>query len=165
MLTPLLPRQLDNDFRGHVIAIWLLVPVVLVKLLQGAAIAGLLGTGRSRDVLETADKVPVSSFPAEAASHLVFVFSAWGLCIFVLGLLGVIVLLRYRAMIPLMYSLLLIEQLGRKILSAIHLERPFLSLEPSAANIINSIFLLLIVVGLLLSLVGRRRMNSIAPSE
>ncbi len=157
MLTPLLPRQIDNDFRGHVVAIWLLVPVVLAKFLQGANVAGLLGTEKSRQVLEGVDKVPVSTFPAEAASQLVFSFSVWGLGIFVLGLLGVIVLLRYRAMIPLMYVLLLIEQLGRKALSTVHLGRPFLSLDPSPANIINWIFLSLIVVGLLLSLVGRRR--------
>ncbi len=157
MLTPLLPRQIDDDFRGQVVAIWLLVPVVLAKFLQGANVAGLLGTGKSRQVLESADRVPVSSFPADAASQLVFSFSAWGLGIFVLGLLGIIVLLRYRAMIPLMYVLLLIEQLGRKALSTVHLGRPFLSMDPSPANIINWTFLSLIVVGLLLSLVGRRR--------
>ncbi len=157
MLTQLLPRQIDNNFRGHVAAIWLLVPVVLAKFLQGVNIAGLLGTGRSRQVLETVDKVPVSSFLAEAASQLVFLFSVWGLGIFILGLLGIIVLVRYRAMIPLMYVLLLIEQLGRKALSTVHLGRPFLSLDPSPANIINWSFLSLIVVGLLLSLVGRGR--------
>jgi len=39
MLTPLLPRQIDNDFRGHPASIWFLVPVVLAKFLQGANVA------------------------------------------------------------------------------------------------------------------------------
>lgn len=160
MLTPLFPKQIDNDYRGHVVAIWLLVPLALMKLLQGANVAGLFGPGNSRKILEGADQVPVGTFPAEAASHLVFLFAAWGLCVFVLGLLGVVVLVRYRAMIPLTYLLLLIEQAGRKALSMIHLDRPFLSLVPSAANVINWVFLLAIVIGLLLSLYPRRGRTS-----
>lgn len=156
MLTRLFPQQIDNDYRGHVLAIWLLVPLVLMKFLQGANVAGFLGTGNSRQVLETIDNVPVGTFPAEAASQLLFLFAAWGLGVFILGFLGIVVLLRYRAMMPLMYLLLLIEQVGRNALSTIHLARPFVSLAARPANLINVGFLLAIVIGLLLSLTGRR---------
>jgi hypothetical protein len=157
MLTRLLPKQIDNDYQGHLLAIWLLVPLALMKFLQGANVAGLLGTGNSRQVLEAVDNVPVSTFPTEAASHLVFLFAAWGVGIFVLGLLGIVVLLRYRAMIPLMYLLLLIEQVGRKALSTIHLDTPFVSLAVSPANLINWGFLLAMAIGFLLSLAGHRQ--------
>ena len=156
MLMRLFPKHINNDYRGHVLAIWLLVPLVLMKFLQGANVAGLLGTGNSRQVLEAVDNVPVSTFPAEAASHLVFLFAAWGVGIFILGLLGMVVLLRYRAMIPLMYLLLLIEQVGRKALATVHLDRPFVSLTASPANLINWGFLLALAIGFLLSLTGRR---------
>ncbi len=156
MLMRLFPKQIDTDYRGHVLAIWLLVPLALMKFLQGANVAGLLGTGNSRQVLEGVDNVPVSTFPAEAASQLVFLFAAWGVGVFILGLLGIVVLLRYRAMIPLMYLLLLIEQVGRQALSTIHLDRPFVSLAASPANLINWGFLLAIGIGLLVSLSGRR---------
>ena len=156
MLTRLFPKQIDNDYRGHVLAIWFLVPLVLMKFLQGANVAGLLGTGKSHQVLEGVDNVPVSTFPAEAASHLVFLFAAWGVGIFILGLLGMVVLLRYRAMIPLMYLLLLIEQVGRQALSTIHLDRPFVSLAASPANLINWGFLLVMAIGFLVSLSGHR---------
>lgn len=155
MLARLLPQQLDNHFPGRRAAVWLLVPLALAKLLQGANVAGLFGPGNSRQVLEGVDRVPLGAFPAEAASHFVFLFAAWGLGVFLLGLLAIVALLRYRAMIPLVYLLLLIEQLGRKALATIHLGRPFLSLAPSAANLINWGFLLVIVVGLLLSLSHR----------
>ncbi len=156
MLTRLFPKQLDNDYRGHVLAIWLLVPLALMKVLQGANVAGLLGTGNSRQVLEAVDHVPVSTFPAEAASQLVFLFAVWGLGVFVLGLLGLVVLLRYRAMIPLMYLLLLIEQVGRQALATLHLDRPFMTLSASPANLINWGFLVAMAIGLLVSLSGRR---------
>ena len=156
MLTRLFPKQIDNDYRGHVLAIWLLVPLALMKVLQGANVAGLLGTGTSRQILETVDNVPVGAFPAEAASQLVFLFAAWGVGVFILGLLGVVVLLRYRAMLPLMYLLLLIEQVGRQALATIHLDRPFVSLVASPANLINWGFLVALAIGLLVSLSGRR---------
>jgi hypothetical protein len=60
MLTRLFPRQIDNDYRGRVIAIWLLVPLALVKLLQGASVAGLNPLTTSRRILETADRVPAA---------------------------------------------------------------------------------------------------------
>ena len=156
MLTRLLPKQIDNEYSGRVLAIWLLVPLALAKLLQGANVAGFFGAEKSRQVLVGVDKVPLGSFPAEAASHLVFLFAAWGLGVFILGLLGVVVLLRYRMMIPLMYLLLLIEQLGRKALATMHLGRPFLSFATDAANLINWAFLGVIVIGLGLSLSRRR---------
>lgn len=156
MLTQLFPQHIDNDYRGHVLAIWLLVPLALIKVLQGANVAGLLGTGNSRQVLEGVDNVPVGTFPAEAASQLVFLFAAWGLGVFVLGLLAMVVLLRYRAMIPLMYLLLLIEQVGRNALATIHLDRPFVSLAASPATLINGGFLVVLAIGFLVSLFARR---------
>jgi hypothetical protein len=156
MLTRLFPQHIDNDYRGHMLALWLLVPLALIKLLQGANVAGLVGPHKSRQVLEGVDHVPISAFPAEAASQLVFLFAAWGLGIFVLGLLGMVVLLRYRAMLPLLYLLFLIEQVGRKALATIHLDQPFVSLATSPANLINWGFLVGLAIGVLVSLSGRR---------
>jgi hypothetical protein len=75
----------------------------------------------------------------------------------VLGLLGLIALVRYRAMLPLMYLFLLIEQLGRKALSVIHLDSPIVSAALSPANLINWGFLAAIVIGLVLSIQTRRK--------
>ncbi len=152
MLSALFPKLVDNRFRGSKLAIWLLAPVVLLKFFQGANVAGFNPLVSSREVLETADRVPVGEFGPEAASHLVFVFAAWGLGIFILGFLGIIVLVRYRGMIPLMYLLLLIEQSGRKVLSTVHLNRPLVSFELSPNNLINWGFLAALVIGFLLSL-------------
>ncbi len=152
MLGRLFPKQLDNDYRGSVLAIWLLVPLALMKALQGANVAG-----RGRYILETVDRVPVNSFPVEAASHLVFLFSAWGLCILILGAIGLIATVRYRAMIPLAFLFLLIEQCGRHVLSAVYLDRPFFSANVSPAALINWAFLAAAVGGLLLSVWPSKR--------
>lgn len=152
MLDRIFPKQIDNAYRGHKLAVWILVPLALLKLVQGANVAGLNPWVSSRRVLETADRVPVGDFPAEAATHLVFLFASWGLGIFLIGLLAVVVLVRYRAMIPLMYLLLLVEQIGRKVLSMEHFDRPFLSFQASAASLINWGFMAAMVVGFLFAL-------------
>lgn len=35
MFNRLFPKQIDNSYQGYALAIWLLVPLVLVKLLMG----------------------------------------------------------------------------------------------------------------------------------
>lgn len=152
MLGRLFPRQIDNDYRGHVLAIWILVPLALLKLFQGAGVAGFNPIASSRDILQTADGVPIDTYAADAATHLVFMFASWGLGVFLLGFLALVALIRYRAMIPLVYFLLLIEQIGRKWLSMEHLGRSLMSFALSAGNIVNTSFLAALIIGFALSL-------------
>lgn len=116
MLSRLFPKQFDNNYQGSKLAIWLLVPIVLVKAVMGVNVAGLNPLISNREVLTTADRIPLDTFGAEAASLVVFLFASWALGLLLLSLLGIVVVLRYRAMIPLMFLLLSIEQIGRRIL-------------------------------------------------
>lgn len=156
MLSRLFPRQIDNaSYQGHVLAIWLFVPVVLMKLVMGFNVSGLNPWVASRFILKTADGVPVDSFPPEAAAHLVFTFAAWGLALLVLSLLGLIVVIRYRAMLPLMILALTIEQVGRKVQSALMLPSPVTD-SVSIGAMINWGLSTALVVGLALSLLKVR---------
>lgn len=157
MLSRLFPRQIDNTYQGHVLAIWLFVPVVLLKTLMGFNVAGLNPLVSSRFILQNADGVPVDTFPAQAASIAVFLFASWGLGLLVLALLSILALVRYRAMLPLMYLALAVEQVGRKVLSAIHLPPPPAHDGISASAAINWGLSAALVLGLVLSLLHTRR--------
>lgn len=146
-LIGLLPQQLGRNYRGSSLAIWLLVALALSKIFQGINVAS-----RSGFVLETVDRVPLHSFPAAAASHLEFLFAVWGLCIAILGAVGLLAIMRYREMIPLAFALLLIEQFGRMILAVAYLDRPVLPATLSPAFLVNWAFLATTAVGFLLSL-------------
>ena len=113
MLSRLFPKQFDNTYQGYQVAIWLLVPIVLLKFAMGLNVAGLNPWVSNSTVAETADGIPLASFGLEAASTVMFLFASWGLILFTLGLLGIVVLIRYRAMIPFLYLLISIEQFGR----------------------------------------------------
>jgi hypothetical protein len=163
MLTRLFPKQFDNTYQGQWLAIWLFVPVVLVKLLMGANVAGFNPWVDNRYVLRTADAIPIDSYGAEAASVVVFLFASWGLGLLLLSLLGVLALLRYRAMVPLMLLVMLIEQVGRKGISLVSpIMRAVESQGLSAGAMINWALTAALAVGLVLSLMPRKREQTVA---
>jgi len=158
MLSRIFPKQFDNAYRGHWLAIWLIVPTLLFKLTMGVNVAGLNPWISNRFIIQNADGIPIDAFGAEASSVVMFLFASWGLCLLVLSLLGIVVLIRYRAMIPLMYLLLSIEQFGRK---GISLASPIVKAvetgEVSLGFFINWGFMAALVIGLALSLATPRR--------
>lgn len=145
MLQHPFPRVLDNEYRGHVIAPWLLGSLATFKGLMGlmCIFAGYVVATRT-------DGIPLDAFAPEAARTVVAFIGLWGWALLILCLLSALALIRYRAMVPLMFSALLAEQLGRKaILTA---------LAPggtAAALSINNILAALLMTGLVLSLWAR----------
>jgi hypothetical protein len=157
MLNRILPERLDNHYRGHWLAIWLLVPIVVVKLVIGAN--SMLNT---RFVATSADGIPLDRFNAGGAEAVVALFALLGLFQLLLGLQGVVVLVRYRAMIPLMFLLLLIQQVGRRALA---LAYPMAESGVSSARFGSALVLAILamtLIGLALSMVGK---SDSAPRE
>jgi hypothetical protein len=115
MLSLLFPRQIDNTFRGWRLGLWLFVPVLIVRL--GIAFQSAFN---ARDTAMHADGIPLGQLGAMGGDEAVALFALLGLGGLILALLGVLVLLRYRAMIPLMYLLFLLSQFGTKLLNSYH---------------------------------------------
>lgn len=109
MLVRLFPRQFDNNFRGHWLALWLLVPILLLK-----AVIGTNSILRTHDVAMGADGIPLDSYGGAAARSVVALFALLGLFQLLLALLGAVALIRYRAMVPFVYLFLLIQMLGNR---------------------------------------------------
>lgn len=144
MLNRLLPRQADNTYRGYRLALWLFGILVLVK-----TIISINSMINGRDVASSADGIPLDTFTPEGARTVVSLFAHLGLANFVICLLCIVVLARYRALVPLMFSLLLLQHLARKL---IHQVMPIVTTGSPPASVINLVLLALMVVGLALSL-------------
>jgi hypothetical protein len=152
-INQILPRRIDNAYRGHPLAVWLLIPVVVVK----TSIA--LGTiFNGRRAAQSADGIPLDSFGASGAEAVVALFAIWGLSQLVFSVLGVLALTRYRAMIPFMFVLLLLEHLARRWILIV---KPIARTETPPGMYINLGLLVMMIVGLVLSL--RRRADSPLP--
>src|SRR5262245_37479632 len=101
MLNRIFPKQFDNAYRGYALAIWLFAAIVLLKLAM--SYAALFDTV---DMLERADSIPLQTFGPAGAAAVLTTTKLLGLNHLLLNLLGVVILVRYRAMIPFAYLLL-----------------------------------------------------------
>jgi hypothetical protein len=144
MLQQLLPPHIDNTFRGHWLALWLFGGLVFMK---GAIGLGTIFNGRATAM--TADGIPLDTFTPAGAQAFVAAFAAWGLAQLMLNLLGVLALVRYRSMVPLMFTVLLLEHLSRKL---IFWFLPIARSDSPPGFYINLVLVAVMIVGLALSL-------------
>ncbi len=152
MLDVLLPRRLDNEYRGSRLALWLFGLVVAMKGAQSLAII-LNGYPTARD----ADGIPLDSFTPAVAQTVVAVFAQGSLWRLFFCLLCGLVLLRYRNAVPLMFALLALNYLaGQLVLGFVPLPRVGAPVGPH----VNLLLFVVMVVGLGLSL--WRRGGSVA---
>ena len=144
----LLPPRIDNTFRGHKLALVLFGVLVALKVVMS-----LNSIINGYSVATSADGIPLSTFSAPAARSYLVLFALFGLSQFMPCLLCLLVLVRYRALVPLMFALFFIEFVGRRLIFQ------FMPLERAATSvpgIINLVLVGLILVGLVLSLWNQR---------
>ncbi len=149
MLNRIFPRMIDNNFRGYRMALWLFGLYAFVKMAQG-----LESLFNSAETAVRADGIPLQSFGAAATQTTVAMFALLGLNLLVLPLLGALALIRYRAMIPLIYFMMLILNLSSRAVLYAHPSPRIGGVQPIGFYV-NLGLLAVLVVGLTLSLVDR----------
>jgi hypothetical protein len=117
MLSRIFPKQIDNDYRGRLLAIWLLVLFLLVRTFSSITQMGLNPLWASSEVLQNVEGVPLDTFNVKAANAAVVLFGWWGATNLMLNVLGFIAVVRYRAMIPLVYLLIVGCHIGQVVLA------------------------------------------------
>jgi hypothetical protein len=151
VLRRIFPKQFDNAYRGNQLAIWILVPVVLLEFTIGAN--SIINT---RSVAMGADGIPLDRFDAEAATTVISLFALLGLCRVLFALQGLMVLIRYRAMIPFTYLLLLTLQLGSKVLLLLHPAIHSIGHNSATGSAVILALIAMLLTGFVLSLLGPR---------
>jgi hypothetical protein len=108
MLNRVFPQRFDNNYRGHKLALWLFALLAFMKL--GMSLSAIFD---GYNMARSADGIPIDTFTSGGAEAVVSITALLGLSHFLLASVGVLALIRYRAMIPLMYVLLLVEYLPK----------------------------------------------------
>jgi hypothetical protein len=144
MLNQIFPHQFDNNYRGHKLALWLFALLVLMKL--GMSLSAIFD---GYNMARSADGIPIDTFTSGGAEAVVSITALLGFPIFLLASLGVLALIRYRAMIPLVYVLLLVEYFAKKWILLVH---PIVRTGTSPSTYVNLVLIALLIVGLALSL-------------
>ena len=116
MLSRIFPKQID-DYRGYPIAVWLLALFLLVKTFASVNAIGLNPLWGNRDVLRGVERVPLDAYGATEANAAIVLFAWWGVTALMFTVLGFVAVVRYRAMVPLIYLLMAINHIGQQVLA------------------------------------------------
>lgn len=143
-----LPTSIDNQYRGHKLALWFFWIVVIIRGSQGLS---LMLSGSS--IVREADGIPLETFPTAASQSIVAVFVVSGLSRLVLSLLSVLIFVRYKSAIPLMFAVLALDQLGKELLLHVY---PLFRVGNPIGPMVNIGLLVLTFFGLVLSIMGKR---------
>ena len=149
MLERILPPQVDNRHPGHRAALWLLGLYVALKLAM--SFNSIFFTAK---VAAGADGIPLARFDPAAVREVLTLFALTGLGQLALALLALTALIRYRALVPFIYLVLLGEALARRLI--VQGYEPERTQAGSAGFYINIGLLVLLALGLALSLMPRK---------
>ena len=149
ILGRLFPARVDNTYQGSKIAFWILGLLIAVRTMQSLMI---LVNGYS--IAQSADGVPLETYPAAAAQTIVALFTLSAVNRLVISLICVVVLVRYRRAVPLMFLLLFVTYLAGQLVGRVV---PIVRVGQPPAVVMNMILLGLTILGLVLSLWKRRR--------
>jgi hypothetical protein len=152
MFNRLLPRSIDNTYRGHKLALWLFGLVVSLKIFRCLFI---IFNGYS--VANSADGIPLDTYPAASAQTIVALFALAAFSRLVVFVLCVLVLVWYRSAVPFMFALPVVDYLAKTLILRF---LPIVSTGTPPGPAVNLVLFTLMVVGLALSLWSRATMPS-----
>jgi hypothetical protein len=101
----LFPKQIDDEFRGSRVIVWVFALVTLMTLARSCIHLFAPDGG--------AWSIAGIDLSVTGGGNIVSLFALWGLSQLIIGFVFLVVLLRYKSLIPFMYLLILIEYTGR----------------------------------------------------
>ncbi|MGB0838425.1 MAG: hypothetical protein ACPGRE_10020 [Flavobacteriaceae bacterium] len=128
-----LPRQFDNNYQGRRISLYVFYLITLMTLVR-SLIHLLSSDGGAQSIAS----IPLDQYSEHAANGIITVFSLWGLSQLIMAIFYVIISLKYKSMVPLMYIFLIIEYVGRALIG---ISKPLYTLETPPGAWLNLIFI------------------------
>ena len=139
----ILPKQVDNQFKGDKFVIAVFGIIVIFTLVR-SVIHILAPDGGASSIAGINTSVA-------GGSNIISMFAFWGLSQLLLGIVYLVVLLRYRSLIPLMYILVIAEYSGRILIG---LAKPLIVSHTPPGAIGDYVLVPLAIIMLILSLLA-----------
>ena len=144
MVDRLFPQPITNQYCGAPIAKWVFLLLTVITI--GRSLAHIFLPDGGAHSIAT---IPLDSFTTNGEATAIHIFALWGLSQLLFGLLYLVVLWRYQALIPLMYLFILIEYTGRLLLT---FAKPIVTTGTAPGAIANYILIPFALLMLVLSL-------------
>ncbi len=135
MLDKILPEQINNEFTGYKFSAIGFLVLTIITIARSLAHMFLPDGG--------AESIATIDLNVEGAEIIVSIFALWGLSQLLMAAFYVIVYLRYKSLIPLMYIFIVIEYAAR---IGIGLLKPIETVGTAPGAIGNLIFIPLAVI-------------------
>lgn len=150
MLDRLFPAKVDNGFLGNRAALWMLGLYVALKLIMSTN--SILNTAT---VAVGGDGIPLDSFGTAGARAVLMLFALMSVVQLMLALVAAAVLVRWRALVPFTFMVLISEHLIRRLVVQSYAVARTEGIAPGVY--VNYALLALLTLGLVLSLTSARR--------
>lgn len=111
MIERLFPKVADNDYTGHPLSYWVLILITLLTIVR-SLLHMLLPDGGAQSIAT----IPLNTFSDNASAAVILIMALWGLSQILMAFVYVVVLWRYRVLIPLVYLLIILEYTFRMLL-------------------------------------------------
>ncbi|MFL6375628.1 MAG: hypothetical protein ACJ73D_13255 [Pyrinomonadaceae bacterium] len=149
MLERIFPRSLDNDYRGWRTGLWLFGLVVAMKSLQSVAIIF-----NSWTTVRDADGMPLDTYSPEASANLVAIFAQSSLWRLTVCTIAVVVLIRYRSAVAVMFLAFIANYLAAQLLNLYH---PLIKTGTPPGPWVNLAIFIVMVAGYVLAVLRQPR--------
>ena len=137
----ILPPTIDNKFPGHIVAQIVFLVITIITLIRSLLHMFLPDGG--------AESIASIDVDVAGGDTIIGMFYLWGLSQLLFGIFYVIVYVRYKSLIPLMFLFLTTEYLFRMILG---FYKPIETMETAPGEIGNFIFVPVCIICFVLSI-------------
>ncbi|MFP4508843.1 MAG: hypothetical protein ACLFNQ_01825 [Spirochaetaceae bacterium] len=144
-----IPAVASNEYRGSRIAVAAFAVLTGVSIIR--SLIHILAPDGGAGSIAT---IPLQRYSADAAATVIHVFALWGLSQLLFAIVSLLVLFRYRSLIPLMYLLSIGEYTVRLVLGFV---KPVTLAGTAPGGVANYVLVPLLLVLLLLSVKRRKR--------
>jgi hypothetical protein len=145
-LDHILPKKAENDYKGYRIAYIVLLVITAVTIFR--SLIHFLAPDGGAQSIATID------LNMEGAEIIIAAFALWGSSQLLMVVVYVVVLVRYRNLISLMYILIIIEYVMRIIVG---ITKPFETAQTPPGAILNIVIIPLAITMLILSILQPKK--------
>jgi hypothetical protein len=149
MIKYLFPDSIGNDYKGNKIPLYFFYLVTSFTITR--SVIHIFSPDGGAQSIAT---IPLHLYPKNASDTIIHLFAEWGLSQLLLGLLYIVVLIKYRSLIPLMYLFLVVEYSTRLFLG---FYKPFVLAGVAPGGVGNYFLVPLFVVMFILSVQQKRQ--------
>jgi hypothetical protein len=140
----ILPKEINNTYTGHPIALYTFYIIIFITIVR--SLINILAPDGGAQSIAT---IPLDTYSVESANTVIFMFGLWGISQLLLGILFLVIAIRYRALIPLMYLFIFTEYSLRLILGFF---KPITLTGVAPGGIGNYMFIILSIFLFMLSM-------------